>query len=85
MKPLKIRMARVEDHDALVKVFDAQSEVVSEVYGDYFLAELIEAQDADNKAIVGEDANGAAAGLVCLTADVDANVLAQCFELVSYC
>lgn len=56
--PMKVRMARVEDHDALIKVFDEQSEFVSEVYGDYFLAELIESQNNENKALVAEDLEG---------------------------
>mmetsp|Transcript_23333 Transcript_23333/g.59574 ORF Transcript_23333/g.59574 Transcript_23333/m.59574 type:complete len:1536 (-) Transcript_23333:72-4679(-) len=81
--PLTIRMARVEDHDNLAAVFDAQSEVVTEVYGEYFIAELIEAQNDENKALVAE-VDGRAVGLLCLTSDVDINVLSQCFQLDSY-
>ncbi|CAD7933670.1 unnamed protein product [Amoebophrya sp. A120] len=85
IQPLKIRMAKGEDHDSLVAVFNQQSEVVTEVYGDFFLAELMEAQNEENKAIVAEsDETGRAVGLCCLTCDVDANVLAQCFELLPY-
>ncbi|CAD7974188.1 unnamed protein product [Amoebophrya sp. A25] len=80
---LKIRMARGEDHDALVAVFNSQSEVVTEIYGEYFLAELMESQDKENKALVAE-VDGQARGLCCLTSDVDVNVLAQCFELLPY-
>jgi hypothetical protein len=81
--PLFIRRARVEDHDDLVAVFNAQSEVTTDVYGEYFLAELIEAQNKENQAIVAE-VDGRAVGLLCLTSDVDVNVLAQCFELGPY-
>merc|ERR1719421_2123742 len=81
--PLFIRMARVEDHDNLVSVFNAQSEVVTDIYGEYFIAELIEAQNEENKALVAE-VDGRAVGLMCLTSDVDINVLAQCFELDPY-
>lgn len=81
--PLFIRMAKVEDHDNLVEIFDAQSEVVREVYGEYFIAELIESQNDENKALVAE-VDGRAVGLMCLTSDVDVNVLAQCFELDPY-
>ena len=42
---LLIREARVEDHDDLVPVFNAQSEVLTERYGEFFIAELIEAQE----------------------------------------
>ena len=55
-----------EDHDNLAAVFDAQSEVVTSVYGDFFIAELIEAhlelsgskasqaQNDENRALVAE-------------------------------
>lgn len=81
--PLFIRMARVEDHDNLVAVFNAQSEVITDLYGDYFIAELIEAQNDENKALVAE-VDGRAVGLMCLTSDVDINVLSQCFQLDPY-
>jgi hypothetical protein len=81
--PLFIRMARVEDHDNLVAVFNAQSEVITDVYGEYFIAELIEAQNDENKALVAE-VDGRAVGLMCLTSDVDINVLSQCFQLDPY-
>ncbi|KAJ7378513.1 Cilia and flagella associated protein 61 [Desmophyllum pertusum] len=42
---LHIRSARVEDHDDLTPIFNRQSDVLTSTYGDFFLAELIEAQD----------------------------------------
>merc|ERR1719491_1154226 len=81
--PLFIRMARVEDHDNLVAVFNAQSEVITDIYGEYFIAELIEAQNDENKALVAE-VDGRAVGLMCFTSDVDINVLSQCFQLDPY-
>ena len=46
---LLIREARVEDHDDLVPVFNSQSEVLTERYGEFFIAELIESQDSCNR------------------------------------
>jgi hypothetical protein len=46
---LAIRQAQVEDHDDLVNVFEAQSESLVDQYGEFFLAELIESQDEENK------------------------------------
>merc|ERR1719362_1417733 len=57
--------------------------ITTEIYGEYFIAELIEAQNEENKALVAE-VDGRAVGLLCLTSDVDINVLAQCFELDPY-
>ena len=45
---------RVEDHDDLVPIFNRQSDMLQKTYGDYFLAELIEAQDDTMKCIVAE-------------------------------
>lgn len=42
IKPLKIRPAKVEDHDDLAPIFNAQSEILTEVYGEFMFAELIQ-------------------------------------------
>ena len=47
-------VCRVEDHDDLVPIFNRQSSTLTEMYGDFFLTELIEAQDEDMKCIVAE-------------------------------
>ena len=54
-------------------MFNQQSDVTTDVYGEYFLAELVEAQNEENRALVAE-VDGRATGLMCLTADVDINV-----------
>jgi len=48
---------RVEDHDDLMPIFSRQSPqsvVLSDNYGDYYLAELIDSQDENMKCIVAE-------------------------------
>lgn len=77
---LHIRHARVEDHDDLTPIFNRQSDVLTSTYGDYFLAELIEAQDDVNKCIVA-DVNGTAVGFMSVCSEVDAGLLADCFDL----
>jgi hypothetical protein len=49
---VEVRDARQEDHDDLSDVFNSQSETVTEAYGEYFIAELIAAQNENNKALV---------------------------------
>jgi hypothetical protein len=49
---IEVRVAKQEDHDDLADVFNSQSETVTEAYGEYFLAELIAAQNAESKALV---------------------------------
>ena len=51
---LHIRDAQVQDHDDLVPIFNRQSDMLNNTYGDYFLAELIEAQDENMRCLVAE-------------------------------
>ena len=80
---LLVRDALVEDYDDLVEVFETQSKSLKEQYGEFFLAELIESQDEQNKALVGQ-VDGRAVGLMSLTCEVDLTALQQCFELEPY-
>lgn len=47
-------LVSVEDHDDLTPIFNRQSDMLQNTYGDYFLAELIEAQDAEMQCLVAE-------------------------------
>jgi hypothetical protein len=80
---LHVRCARVEDHDDLTPIFKRQNNILTSTYGDYFLAELIEAQDESNKAIVAE-VDGTAIGFMSVSCDVDIDLLDGCFELGPY-
>jgi len=80
---LLIREARVEDHDDLVPVFNAQSEVLTERYGEFFIAELIERQDPSNVALVAE-VDGHAIGLLALSSEIDVQLLKATFDLDPY-
>ncbi|XP_053430226.1 cilia- and flagella-associated protein 61 [Nycticebus coucang] len=77
---LYIRKARVEDHDELMPVFMHHNTVLKETYGEYFLAELIEAQDEENHAVVCE-VEGAAVGFMSVCSRVNMELLHACFDL----
>ncbi|XP_069090440.1 cilia- and flagella-associated protein 61 isoform X2 [Pleurodeles waltl] len=77
---LFIRKARVRDHDDLITIFMRQDDTLTETYGNYFLAELIEAQDEENHAVVGED-NGTAVGFMSVSTEVNLKLLQDCFDL----
>lgn len=81
--PLSIRAARIEDHDDLVPVFDQQSEVLTSIYGEFFLAELIESQNEHNFSLVAE-VNDRAVGLMSITDEIDIRLLQKCFDLSGY-
>nr|XP_056718256.1 cilia- and flagella-associated protein 61 [Euleptes europaea] len=77
---LYIRQARVEDHDDLTPLFTSQNDTLRETYGEYFLAELIEAQDDENVAVVCED-EGKAVGFMSVCSEVNIQLLHECFNL----
>ncbi|XP_075384094.1 cilia- and flagella-associated protein 61 [Tenrec ecaudatus] len=77
---LHIREARVEDHDDLMPIFMRHDTILREIYGEYFLAELIEAQDEENHAVVCE-VEGIAVGFMSVCSRVNMELLHECFDL----
>uniref|UniRef100_A0A4X2K6V2 Cilia- and flagella-associated protein 61 N-terminal domain-containing protein n=1 Tax=Vombatus ursinus TaxID=29139 RepID=A0A4X2K6V2_VOMUR len=77
---LYIRQARVEDHDDLMPIFMHHDTSLREIYGEYFLAELIEAQDEENYCVICED-KGTAVGFMSVCSQVNMELLHQCFNL----
>ncbi|KAK3611320.1 hypothetical protein CHS0354_029969 [Potamilus streckersoni] len=77
---LHIRHARVEDHDDLTPIFNRHSDMLKMTYGDYFLSELIEAQDENMNCLVSE-VDGTAYGFMSISSDVNYKLLNECFEL----
>jgi hypothetical protein len=84
---LHMRHARVEDHDDLVPVFEAQSDVVRSSFGEFFLAETIERQSEHQHVLVGENPEGRAVGLVSISTApsvLQLDLLNSCFHLEPY-
>ncbi|KAJ1475774.1 hypothetical protein T484DRAFT_3150674 [Baffinella frigidus] len=79
MGEMQVRTAVVEDHDDLVPIFKAQHHQAEEL-GEFFLAQMIQEQDDNNKTLVAE-VNGRAVGLLSLTADAELETLQEVFEL----
>ncbi|XP_030052087.1 cilia- and flagella-associated protein 61 [Microcaecilia unicolor] len=77
---LHIRRAKVEDHDDLMPIFMHHNDILKATYGEYFLAELIEAQDEDNHAVVCE-VMGTAVGFMSVCSEVNVQLLHDCFDL----
>ncbi|NXA42747.1 CFA61 protein, partial [Eudromia elegans] len=77
---LYVRKARLEDHDDLMPILARHSKTLKEIYGDYFLVDLLETQDEENQAIVGED-GGTAVGFMSLCCTVNISLLHECFDL----
>ncbi|KAM4632856.1 cilia- and flagella-associated protein 61 [Polymixia lowei] len=77
---LHVRQARVEDLDDLTQIFAEQSKELSESYGPFSLAELIEAPTEERHAAVCES-GGTAVGFMSVSASVHLELLKDCFEL----
>ncbi|XP_028417535.1 cilia- and flagella-associated protein 61-like [Dendronephthya gigantea] len=73
---LHMRAATVEDHDDLIPIFDEQSETLINSYGDFFLNDLIEAEDDENKCLVA-DVNGTAVGFMSISTNVNVQLLSE--------
>jgi hypothetical protein len=55
LKSLKQNIfSRVQDNDDLAPLFNQYNDILKQTYGDFFVAELIESQDENNKALVAE-------------------------------
>ena len=80
---MEVRIAREEDHDDLASVFNSQSDVMTETYGDYFIAELIAAQNESSRSLVAQ-VGDKAVGMLSITSEIDTQLLWQCFELDPY-
>nr|XP_033795156.1 cilia- and flagella-associated protein 61 isoform X2 [Geotrypetes seraphini] len=73
-------IVRVEDHDDLMPIFMHHNDILRATYGEYFLAELIEAQDEDNHSVICE-VKGTAVGFMSVCSEVNAQMLHNCFDL----
>ncbi|KAM9316787.1 cilia- and flagella-associated protein 61 [Gastrophryne carolinensis] len=80
---LHVRKARVEDHDDLMPIFMHHNDTLKATYGEYFLAELINAQDDQNHAVVCED-HGTAVGFMSVSEEVNVQLLQNCFDLALF-
>ncbi len=77
---LKIRPACVEDHDDVVPIFKEQSPIPIMEKDGFFLAKVIESQDAENIALVAERSRRVV-GMMVLTSRISTEKLIEEFDL----
>lgn len=77
---LGLRVAVAEDNDDLAGIFARQNETLHQRFGEFYLNDLIEAQDSRNKALAIE-ADGSAVGLMSLSTNVDTTLLQKHYQL----
>ncbi|XP_072759857.1 cilia- and flagella-associated protein 61 [Anoplolepis gracilipes] len=80
---LKIRKAVEEDNDDIITIIDGEDTRLKELYGEYYISEMIRYADS-HQLIIGEDADGLVAGVMCLNSTIDVDLLSENFELTPY-
>ncbi|CAM9287028.1 unnamed protein product [Choristocarpus tenellus] len=80
---LAVRTACIEDHDDLLPIFEAQRDLLRATYGEFFLADMIQMQDEENKALVAL-VQQRACGLIATSSDLELGLLKDCFHLEAY-
>jgi len=75
-----LRVAAAEDNDDLASIFAHQNETLHERFGEFYLTNLIEAQDSSNRALAIE-VDGKAAGLMSVSTRVDTALLREHYQL----
>ena len=76
---LLVRDARMEDNDDLIPVLRDSNPLALEGQGDYFLADLIQAQDENNRFFVGVHKN-VPTGMLATSLDVNVNLIRKVFN-----
>ncbi|XP_029281289.1 LOW QUALITY PROTEIN: cilia- and flagella-associated protein 61 [Cottoperca gobio] len=80
---LHIRPARVEDHDDVMKIFEEQTKILSVIDRPYFLVDVSESQNEEDRTSVCES-DGVVVGFISLTSVVDLKRLHDSFELSEF-
>ncbi|XP_043265617.1 cilia- and flagella-associated protein 61-like [Colletes gigas] len=75
---------REEDNDLVIPIIGAESRLVEEFYGEYYVSEMVRYPNDYRQLIVSEDHDGLATGVMFLNRRVDVDALNENFELGPY-
>ncbi|XP_076650286.1 LOW QUALITY PROTEIN: cilia- and flagella-associated protein 61, partial [Halictus rubicundus] len=78
------RRSREEDNDIVIPLIDAESTLLKERYGEYYVSEMVRYPNDFRHLIVSEDKGGLATGVMFLSNRVDVDMLNENFELALY-
>ncbi|XP_043526432.1 cilia- and flagella-associated protein 61-like [Frieseomelitta varia] len=81
---LKVRRVVEEDNDDVVTIIDAETSLVKEFYGEFYVSEIVRHPDNCRRLIVSEDDEGLATGVMFLNSNIDLDTLNENFELIPY-
>lgn len=73
-----------EDYDDIITIIGGEDIYLRKLYGDYYTSQMVHHPDGCRQLIIGEDADGSMAGVMCLNSTIDVNLLNENFELTPY-
>lgn len=68
----------------MIPIVHGKSTLVKELYGEFYVSEMVRNPDNCRRLIVSEDDEGLATGVMFLNSNVDVNTLNDNFELLPY-
>lgn len=75
---------REEDNDDLIPIIDAESRRLRELYGDFYISEIVQLVEEEERQLIVAESEGLATGVMCLNGTVDVDLLDAHFELAPY-
>ena len=80
----KIRRAVAEDNDDLVPLIDSHSTLLKELYGPFYVAEMITAHQNSRRQLIVAEHQGYAVATMCLNEEVNVDSLNENFKLEAF-
>lgn len=80
----RLKCDREEDNDDVIPIIHAETGLLKEFYGEYYVSEMVRHPDKSRRLIVSEDDDGMATGVMFLNSTVDVDTLNENFELGPY-
>ncbi|CAH0625391.1 unnamed protein product [Chrysodeixis includens] len=81
---LKMRRAVEEDNDDLVEILDKKCPRLKQLYGEYYISEIIGRHPESTRKIIVADIQGRAVAVMCLNTDINYKKLQKIYELRPY-
>ncbi|XP_050668482.1 cilia- and flagella-associated protein 61-like [Leptidea sinapis] len=81
---LKVRRAVEEDNDDIVPIIDRQSEKLRQLYGDYYVSELISRHPDSERVLLVCEHKEVAVGVMCLNTQINYEELEESFDLTPF-
>lgn len=73
-----------EDNDDVIQMLDAESTRLRELYGEFYISEMVRHPVESRRIIVSERENSSISAILCLNRNVDLDLLNDKFDLEAF-